>query len=85
MGLPDQHFDFVILLCQMDAATVFDFVFPVAFVSEIWDSLSRQYQRSECQVKFDVQRRGDDYGLTMTKGRVSEQIQRFLSHTEVLV
>lgn len=85
MGLPDQHFDFVVLLCQIDPSTTLDFVFPATFVSEIWDSLSRQYQGSECQVKFDVRRRASGYELTMPKGHASEQIRRFLGQTELLV
>lgn len=85
MGLPDQHFDFVILLCQIDTSTFLDFVFPPEFVSDIWDSLSRQYQGSDCQVKFDVRRRIDAHELRMGKGRASELIQHFLSHTEIIV
>jgi len=85
MGLPDQHFDFVVLLCQIDPARTLDFVFPATFVSEIWHSLSRQYQGNECQVKFDVRRRPNGYELTMPKGHPSKQIRPFLGQTELLM
>jgi hypothetical protein len=82
LGLPDQRFDFVILLCETDTGTLLDFVFTPNFVSEIWPSLS--VQDSIRQVKFEVCRRSvDDYELKV-KGGIAKKIRRFLGHVEIL-
>jgi hypothetical protein len=83
LGLPDQHFDFVILLCQSSDGKLMDFVFPSDFVSEIWDSLPLQSQDGINQRKFDVKIRKDEYELKVN-GRAGYRIQRFLENVAVL-
>jgi hypothetical protein len=81
LGLPDQHFDFVILLCQSSDGKLLDFVFPSDFVSEIWDSLPLQY--SNDHRKFDVKIREGECALKVN-GRAAYRIQRFLENVAVL-
>ena len=85
MGLPNEYFDFIILLCQADAAPL-DFVLPRSFFLPIWENdLYWQYQSSGWQVKFDVKQREDQYALKLKgRGIFSENLQRFLGQTEAL-
>ena len=82
MGLPNQRYDFIVLLCQTNNAEApLDFVFPPKFVSEIWDSLSLQYTNS--QVKFDVRQRHGEYELKVKDG-INKRIQQFLGAFAIL-
>ena len=74
LGLPDEHFDFIVLLCQTDSGERLDFVFPSDFVSEVWGSLSRDSKR---HVKLNVFRSGVDYELRLKDG-AGKKIRRFL-------
>jgi hypothetical protein len=60
MGISDEHFDFVILLCETASGQLLDFVFPPDFIKEIWPYLHRD---SKSQVKFHVLRDGVNYEL----------------------
>jgi hypothetical protein len=85
LGLPNRHFDFVILLCQRDTEMPLDFVLPVTFFSMIWDSLYWEYLSSGWQVQFDVRRREDEFELKLKgKRRGIAKIQGFLGHVEIL-
>lgn len=81
LGLPDQNFDFVILLCETDSGALLDFVFPTDFVSDIWGLLSRQ--KSHGPVKFEVFRCRTDDELKVKDG-VAKNIRRFLGGVEIL-
>lgn len=59
LGLPDQEFTLVVLLCH-DAKVSLEFVIPVADVASIWSRLSR----SGGEVKFNVKRENNRYLLT---------------------
>lgn len=57
LGLSDEHFDWIILLCESSdetGAEIAALVFPPEFVRQIWKNLSR----SKGQVKFHVARTG---------------------------
>src|SRR5262249_10174012 len=77
LGLPGQHFDIVVLLCEASNGELLDFVLPPEFVAEIWDSLSCDKRG---QVKFEVLRQLDDDKLAMKNGRL-KPIRRFLGRT----
>ena len=59
LGLPDEHYDVVVLLCEDDSREVLDFVLPADLISPIWNLLSR----SGGQVKFHVERNGVNWVL----------------------
>jgi len=80
LGLPDEHFDFLVLLCETDSGELLDFVFPPEFVSEIWSSLSRDGKK---HVKLNVFRSGVDYELRLKDG-AGKKIRRFLKGTGIL-
>lgn len=73
LGLPDEPFDIVVLLCATDSGELLDFTLPPEFVSQIWRSLSRDTRK---HVKFHVARNGVNYGLHLGGG-VSRQINQF--------
>jgi hypothetical protein len=80
LGLPDEHFDAIVLLCETGAGQLLDFVLPSEFVSEIWDSLSRD---SRDNVKFSVFKVGPDYELRL-KGSLVKQLRQFMGRPEAL-
>jgi hypothetical protein len=80
LGLPDEHFHFIVLLCETRSDELLDFVLPSHFVSEIWNSLSRD---SKLHVKLNVFRAGADFDLRLKDG-VTKKIRRFLGGGEVL-
>jgi hypothetical protein len=84
LGLPNQRFDFIILLCQTGTGTPLDFVLPPAFVSEVWASLYWEYQSSGWRVQFDVRRHGVDEFELKRKGGTAKTIRRFLGQVEIL-
>jgi hypothetical protein len=81
LGLPDEHFDYVVLLCETGSGELLDFVFPSAFVMEVWNSLSRDSKR---HVKLNVFRSGVDYELRLNDGE-RKKIRRFLKGGKVLI
>ncbi len=82
LGLPPQHFDFVVLLCETDKGELLDFVLPPDFVAEIWGSLSSAEQ-GKGDVKFEVLRQPQDDKLAMKNGRL-KPVRRFLGRAEPL-
>lgn len=86
MGLPNEYFDFIILLCQRDADTPLDFVLPRSFFLALWkDDLYWQHLSSGWQVKFDVRRHDNEYELKLKgKRRIPEKIKGFVGNIEIL-
>ena len=86
MGLPNEYFDFIILLCQRKNDAPLDFVLPRSFFEVLWkDDLYWQYQSSSWHVKFDVWRHEDDYQLKLKgRRRPPETIRRYLGNIEML-
>jgi hypothetical protein len=62
LGLADENFSIVVLLCEPSDKNVIDFVFPYDFVKQIWNRLSR----SHGQVKFNVVKSGSNYELRLS-------------------
>lgn len=83
LGLPDERFDIVVLLCQ-DGSGLHEFVFPSGFVSQIWHSLSRGKHGVKRGVKFNILRNGPNFELRLIGG-VLKQINQFLGKVDVLV
>jgi hypothetical protein len=78
MGLPDRHYDVVILLCEASSGETLDFVLPPDFINRVWDRLSLSNKQKE----WHVQRSGPNYELEPTKGL--GQISAYLSRIEPL-
>ncbi len=62
LGLADENFRIVVLLCEPGDKNVVDFVFTQDFVRRIWSRLSR----SHGQVKFNVVKSGSNYELRLS-------------------
>jgi hypothetical protein len=79
MGLPDEHYDVVILLCETSSGETLDFVLPPIFVHRVWRgfSLSQNGQR-----EWHVVRSGPNYELDPKKQL--GQINPYLSRLEPL-
>jgi hypothetical protein len=54
LGLPDQPYDVVVLLCEKSDGAVLDFVLPRSFLAPVWSGLTR----SAGQVEFHVEQSG---------------------------
>ncbi len=52
LGLSDEHYDFLILLCESSKEEIAAFILPTEVVRRIWNALSR----SNGQVKFHITR-----------------------------
>jgi hypothetical protein len=68
LGLADEHFDAVVLLCETESGQTLDFVLPPKFVAEIWSPAL--LSRNNKQVKFHVFKRGSTYELQLRGGRM---------------
>jgi hypothetical protein len=79
LGVPDERFDFLVLLCETSTGDLLDFVLPPDFVKQVWNSLSRD---SNGYVKVNVFKTGLDYELR-PEG-VPRKIRRFLKRIEML-
>ena len=80
LGLADEDFDCVILLCeQADTEEIVAFVFPPEFVKRIWKTLSR----SEGQVKFHITRSTTTYELRLP-GPSRIPINPYINATHIL-
>jgi hypothetical protein len=79
MGLPDEHYDVVILLCETSSGETLDFVLPPNFVRRVWGgfSLSQNGQR-----EWHVVQSGPNYELDPKKQL--GQINPYLSRLEPL-
>jgi hypothetical protein len=83
LGLSDERFDYVILLCESSEATgseIAALVLPPEFVKQIWKDLSR----SQGQVKFHVARTGyTNFGLRLPGPRLLN-ISQYLNTEQAL-
>lgn len=73
LGIKDEHYDVVVLLCNQGSGGMLDFILPYEEIKTIWPSLSR----SAGEVKFNIIREGKTYSLSMPPQR-REAIGRFL-------
>lgn len=78
LGLPDEHFDFLVLLCKPKAGQVLDFVLPSELVDKVWPLLSRHGDYK----KIHVQQSGVNYKLEPGAGFFA--INEYRSKIEVL-
>lgn len=74
MGLLDEKYDAVVLLCEPRSGNVLDFVVPTDFVGKAWPLLSRNGRQRE----MHVQRIGVNYELEPGKGL--GKINQYLSN-----
>jgi hypothetical protein len=79
LGLADERFDIVVLLCDTASGEKLEFFLPTEFVKEIWNVLSR----SHGQVKFHVLRAGSTYELRIPGGQL-RPITQYLNNTKIL-
>jgi hypothetical protein len=79
LGLADEHFDLVVLLCETASGQTLEFVIPPQVVKEIWSLLSR----SPGQVKFHVSRSGPTYELRIPGGSM-RPINEYLGNRSVI-
>ena len=78
MGLLDEKYDVVVLLCEPRSGNVLDFVLPTDFVRKAWPLLSRNGKQRE----MHVHRIGVNYELEPGKGL--GKINQYLSNTAEL-
>jgi len=64
LGLPDQRYDVVVLLCEKADGTLLDFVLPRSFLGPAWPSLTR----SGGQVEFHVEQSGATFNFRTPNG-----------------
>jgi hypothetical protein len=76
MGLPDEQFDIVILLCQTSSGETLDFVLPPNFVTRVWSRLT--FSKAQRQREWHVVRSGPNYELDPKKalGEITSYISR---------
>ncbi len=79
LGLPDDHYQAIVLLCQSQSGEVADFVLPADMLYSLWNCLTR----SAGQVKFHVERNGDIYSLVVPGGG-RKSIHAYLSQYAAL-
>jgi hypothetical protein len=79
LGLADERFDIVVLLCETVSGGVLEFILPPKFVRDVWASLSR----SRGEVKFHVLRKGNAYRLRIPGGFLLP-IGEYLGTTEAI-
>jgi hypothetical protein len=79
LGLVDEHFDFIVLLCESSSSQMHEFIIPPTVVKEIWTRLSR----SHGQVKFHVVHSGANYELRIPGGQLLP-INQYLGKLERL-
>jgi len=79
LGLADEPFEFVVLLCETSSGQMLDFPLAPEFVKGIWSALSR----SNGQVKFHVLRTGATYELRIPGGQLVP-ITQYLQNRKIL-
>lgn len=79
LGLPDEHFDFLVLLCKPQSGSVLDFVLPSDLVAKVWPRLSKHHRYR----KIHVQQFGNDYRLEPGAGLFP--IREYLGKLEILL
>lgn len=75
LGISDEMYDVVVLLCQETDGELFDFVIPREFLEKFWRTLSR----SGGQVKLNVSRSGKSWFL-LIPGDEPQVIDTFLGN-----
>jgi len=78
LGLPDEQYDVVVLLCEDGDGTILDFVLPRDFLLRFWSGLTR----SGGQVEFHVERSGATYNFRTAGGWVP--ITSYLGNHSIL-
>jgi hypothetical protein len=78
LGLPDQSYDVVVLLCEKSDGVVLDFVLPRSFLAPVWSGLTR----SGGQVEFHVEQSGATVNFRTPGGWLS--ITSYLGNHSVL-
>ena len=80
MGLPDEEYDVIVLLCRSSEGEVLDFLFPREFLAPFWRFFSRG---GPDQVEFHVEQRGSIYVLGIP-GRPPQSVANSLARYEFL-
>jgi hypothetical protein len=80
MGLPDEHYDVIVLLCRQSDGAILDFLLPQEFLGPHWKLFSRG---GPDQVEFHLERKGSNFMLRVP-GRQFQSINRFQSNYECL-
>jgi len=78
MGLPDEQYEVVVLLCETNSGEALDFVLPPEFVSRVWAHLTKSNKQRE----WHVARSGPNYELEPSKNM--GQINTYLSNLDPL-
>jgi len=73
LGISDEKYDVVVLLCQEKDGGLFDFIVPTGFLEKFWKAFSR----SGGQVKLNVSRQGKIWQLVVP-GYEPQAISSFL-------
>lgn len=73
LGISDEKYDAVVLLCQEKEGSLFDFVIPRDFLEKFWKAFSR----SGGQVKLNVSRNGKAWCLVVP-GHETQAVGSFL-------
>ena len=79
LGLSDESYDFVILLCESSGGAIAAYVLPPEFVRRIWKALSR----SNGQVKFHITRTSTTHELRLPGSRILK-IDEYLNGVQAL-
>jgi hypothetical protein len=76
MGLPDEQYDVVILLCETSSGETLDFVLPPNFVHRVWSRLT--FSKEQRQREWHVVRSGPNYELDPKKrlGQITTYLSR---------
>lgn len=75
LGISDERYDVVVLLCQEKDGNLFDFIVPRDFLEKFW----RAFSRSGGQVKLNVSRHGKIWHL-IVPGFEPQSIGSFLGN-----
>jgi NACalpha-BTF3-like transcription factor len=75
MGLPEDHYDVVVLLCEESSGNLLDFVLTPDFVSRVWPRLTL----SNGQREWHVVRSGPNYEMDPKKhlGKINSYLSHF--------
>jgi len=81
LGLPDEPFDIVVLLCRSLDGGLSEFVLPSHFVTQVWPQLSRN---SSGQRIFHVYKSGPNYELADKVSSELRHITEYLRRYELI-
>jgi len=79
LGLRDEPYSVIVLLCQDGNGKLLDFVIPIQTLSPFW----KVFSRHGGQVEFHVERAGSNYALRVPGGR-SVPMNSFLAEYKSL-